>query len=64
MAEVEIVASCRLFNIDRSRLENLIHRVFGRARLDIEIRDRFGRPVAPEEWFLAHSPPKWALVWR
>ena len=32
--------------------KNLIHRIFEPARLDIEIMDRFGRPVAPKEWFL------------
>jgi hypothetical protein len=39
-------------NINRTKLENLIHRVFGPARLDIEIKDRFGNPVTPCEWFL------------
>ncbi|RWP56536.1 MAG: GIY-YIG nuclease family protein [Mesorhizobium sp.] len=52
MADVEIVATYRLFNIGRSRLENLIHRVFEPARLEIRIKDRFGRPVVPREWFL------------
>ncbi|RWF05566.1 MAG: GIY-YIG nuclease family protein [Mesorhizobium sp.] len=52
MADVEILATYRLFNISRVRLENLIHRVFDPARLEIEIMDRFGRPVVPREWFL------------
>jgi hypothetical protein len=39
MADVEIVATYELYNIDRTRLENLIHRIFGTARLDIEIKD-------------------------
>jgi len=52
MADVEIVATYRLFNISRTRLENLIHRVFEPARLEIGIKDRFGRPVIPREWFL------------
>jgi hypothetical protein len=52
MADVEIVATYELYNIARSRLENLIHRIFGAARLDIEINDRFGNPVIPREWFL------------
>lgn len=52
MADVEVVATYELFNINRTRLENLIHRIFGPARLDIEINDRFGSPVAPREWFL------------
>lgn len=52
MADVEIVATYKLYNINRSRLENIIHRIFGPARLDIEIKDRFGQPVVPKEWFL------------
>jgi len=52
MADVEIVATYELFNINRSKLENLIHRFFAAARLDIEINDRFGHPVVPREWFL------------
>ena len=52
MADVEIVATYELYNINRTRLENLIHRIFGHARLDIEIKDRFGQPVVPREWFL------------
>ena len=52
MANVEIVATYELYNINRTKLENLIHRVFEGARLDIEIKDRFGNPVVPREWFL------------
>jgi len=52
MADVEVVATYDLVNIDRTKLENLIHRVFGPARLNIEIKDRFGNPVTPREWFL------------
>jgi hypothetical protein len=52
MSDVEIVASYELFNINRAKLENLIHRIFDPARLDIEIKDRFGQRVIPREWFL------------
>jgi hypothetical protein len=52
MANVEVIATYELFNISRSRLEKLIHRVFEPAKLDIEIKDRFGTPVVPREWFL------------
>ena len=52
LADVEVVATYDLYNINRVKLENLIHRVFDPARLDIEIRDRFGKPVVPREWFL------------
>ncbi|MEW5424375.1 GIY-YIG nuclease family protein [Amorphus sp. 3PC139-8] len=56
MAEVEVAATYKLYNINRTRLENLIHRIFGPARLDIEIKDRFGQPVIPREWFLVPLP--------
>ena len=52
MADVEIVATYELFNINRTKLENLLHRVFSQARLDVEIKDRFGQPIVPREWFL------------
>ncbi len=52
MADVEIVATYDLFNISRTKLENLIHRIFGRARVDIEVDDQFGNPITPREWFL------------
>ncbi len=52
LADVEVVATYELFNMNRTKLENLIHRVFDTARLDIEIKDRFGNPVVPREWFL------------
>ncbi|HQX14682.1 MAG TPA: GIY-YIG nuclease family protein [Nitrosomonas sp.] len=52
MADVEIVATYELSNINRTKLENLIHRFFEPAKLDIEIMDRFGNPIVPREWFL------------
>ncbi len=52
MADVDLVATYKLYNINRTKLENLIHRVFDSAQLDIEIKDRFGKPVRPREWFL------------
>lgn len=52
LAEVEVVATYKLFNINRTKFERLMHRVFEPARLDIQIKDRFGNPVIPREWFL------------
>jgi len=52
LADVDVVATYVLYNINRVKLENLIHRVFDPAQLDIEIKDRFGNPVKPREWFL------------
>lgn len=52
LADVEVVTTYQLYNIDRTRLENLLHRVFEPARLAITLTDRFGNPVSPREWFL------------
>ena len=52
MADVEIVATYELYNINRTKLENIIHKIFEPAKLDIQIKDRFGNPVVPREWFL------------
>lgn len=52
MADVEIVATYKLANINRVKLEALIHKFFASARLDIQIVDRFGQPVTAREWFL------------
>jgi hypothetical protein len=51
MAAVEVIATYQLYNINRTKLENLIHRVFGAAQANIKIQDRFGNPVIPKEWF-------------
>ena len=37
---------------DVIKLENILHRFFDSAKLDIQINDRFGKPVTPREWFL------------
>lgn len=52
LAGVDVVATYKLFDINRPGLEALIHRVLNGVRFDIEIRDRFGKPVRPREWFL------------
>lgn len=52
MADVEVIATYELSNINRIKLENLIHRFFEPAKLNIKIKDRFGNPIVPREWFL------------
>lgn len=52
LANVEVVATYKLHNLNRTRLENIFHRLFGAAQLDLTIEDRFGNPVKPREWFL------------
>lgn len=52
MAPVHPVTTYTLYNIDKVKLEHLLHSFFAAARLNIEIPDRFGKKVKPREWFL------------
>lgn len=56
LADVEVVATWKLSGINRTKLENLLHRIFAPARLELTIEDRFGNPVQPREWFLVPLP--------
>jgi len=52
LAGVEVIATYKLHNINRVKMENLFHRIFSGSQIDISIDDRFGNPVKPREWFL------------
>jgi hypothetical protein len=52
LADVEVVATYKLADLNPAKLEQIIHRVFGYAQIDLTITDRFGQPVHPREWFL------------
>jgi len=56
LAEVEVVATYKLYNINRSRLEGLIHRALAAAQIELSTDDRFGKAVQPREWFLVPLP--------
>ena len=52
LAGVQVVATYQLANIHRTRLENLLHRLFAPAQIELTLQDRFGHTVKPREWFL------------
>ena len=56
LSDVEVVATYELYNLDAGKLENIIHKIFSNAKLDIELKDRFGKPYNPKEWFLVPLP--------
>jgi len=56
LADVDVVATYKLYDVNRPRLEALIHRVLNAVRFDAEILDRFEKPVRPREWFLVPLP--------
>ncbi|WP_241295689.1 GIY-YIG nuclease family protein [Burkholderia stabilis] len=52
MAPVAPVMSYEAINLNVNAFERILHHLFAEARLDIEIQDRFGKPIKPREWFL------------
>ena len=52
LADVDVVATYKLYDVNRPRLERLIHQVLDGVRFDAELSDRFGKLVRPREWFL------------
>lgn len=56
LADVEVVETFKLYNINALKFENMIQKIFSNANLDIELKDRFGKPFKPREWFLVPLP--------
>ena len=52
-ASVEVIAKAKVANLTSHGLEQLIHAVFAKARLDIEITDAEGQIKKATEWFSA-----------
>ena len=52
LAGVEVKVTYKLHNLNRIRLENIFHRLFAAAQIDLTIEDRFGQAVKPREWFM------------
>lgn len=56
LADVEVVATYKLANVNRKKVEAILHQVFEPARLDLGLKDRFGSQVEPKEWFFVPLP--------
>ena len=53
MADVAIVSSFEVYNVNPHKLEQLIHKFFSHSCLDIDIVDEKGDVHRPREWFVA-----------
>lgn len=51
-ADVELIASFRCVNVNTQKFENLIHKFFKNAQLQIDIYDKNKNRVTPREWFV------------
>ncbi|MFI1743250.1 GIY-YIG nuclease family protein [Thalassobellus sediminis] len=52
MAEVDIIASYKTYNLNAQKFEQLIHRFFAEVCLNVDIHDDKGRRITPREWFV------------
>jgi len=53
MANVEVIAEFKAFNINPHKFEYYLHAFFGKSCLDLLIADKEGRYHRPKEWFVA-----------
>ena len=51
LAGVKVVAEFKIYNVKASKIEKLLQTYFDKARADITIEDRYGKPVRSTEWF-------------
>ena len=53
MAPVSIVATFKCYNVNPLKVEQLLHRFFGSACLDVQVMGKDGISYTPREWFIA-----------
>jgi len=53
MAPVKIVATCKCYNMNPQKFEQITHNVFGNSCLGIDIFDQNNKRHTPREWFIA-----------
>ncbi len=51
MAPVSLVASFQCYNVNLSKMENLLHRFFDAAAAKVQVKDLEGNYSTPKEWF-------------
>lgn len=52
LADVDIIASYKTYNLEAQKFEHIIHRFFAEVCLNIDINDDKGRRITPREWFV------------
>ena len=53
MAPVKVVATCKCYNMNPQKFEQIAHNVFGNSCLGIDIFDQSNKRHTPREWFIA-----------
>ena len=55
-ADVQIISTYKCYNVNPRKFEQLLHRFFAEACLDVDITDDKGRRITPREWFVVPLP--------
>jgi hypothetical protein len=53
MADVQIVMTCKCYNLNPQKFEQLVHTFFGEVCLNVDVFDDDGKRYTPREWFIA-----------
>jgi hypothetical protein len=56
MAPVDVIATCRCYNMNPQKFEQIIHNLFGNSCLGIDVFDKFSKRHTPREWFIVPLP--------
>ncbi|MBP9586798.1 MAG: GIY-YIG nuclease family protein [Bacteroides sp.] len=54
--DVEVAASWKTYNLNVSYFENMLHKLFGQAQLQVKIHHHSGVVIVPKEWFIVPLP--------
>lgn len=52
MAPARLLKSYTIYNADPGKVESILHAFFAEVCLGVDIKDRFGKPIKPREWFV------------
>ena len=52
MAEVKLITSFECYNMNPQKLEKMLHKLFGKVCLDVDVHDEKGKRCIPREWFI------------
>lgn len=53
MSQVSVVTAFECYNMNPQKLEQLLHRFFGKSCLSVDVFDNEGKRHIPREWFIA-----------
>lgn len=56
LADVEIIATWKTYNLNVSYFENMLHKLFRDVQLDVKIHHKSGTVIMPHEWFTVPLP--------